>query len=298
MVSAARARSERERSHTMVVGAGLYILRYVSAKAAAPRCPFVTVKIPPRNGRGISLISVPHSAHDSLAAPGDCIVVRAENAGALNLTISAADPDTSLDAEFRLERIVTVNEAIDQKRAGAQATRSEIEIVAHVSRRGDVFAGPGEWICGPDLPMPIEGIQIDWPNKPADVELEYTVAVSRSNQKRVLGGVAGDFAGSRGKSTPIVGLDLALKGPGASRYQLRADALVFGGAVTSKRGNELSFAGPTGREPLVGLRLAAVPADDQSRNARYTAAAASPAQSQLGKVRVYRPAAASSPRTS
>ena len=294
MVSAARARSERERSHTMVVGAGLYILRYVSAKAAAPRCPFVTVKIPPRNGRGISLISVPQGAHDSLAAPGDCIVVRAENSGALNLTISAADPGTSLDAEFRLERIVTVNEAIDKTRAGAQATRSEIEIVAHVSRRGDVFAGPGEWICGPDLPMPIEGIQIQWPNKPADVELEYTVAVSRSNQKRVLGGAAGDFVGTRGKSTPIVGLDLVLAGPGASKYDLHADVLFLGGAIAAKRGNELSLAGPTGREPLVGLRLAAVAAHDQSRN---VAAAATAAPSQLGKVRVYRPAAAAVPRT-
>jgi len=283
----------------MVVGAGLYILRYVSAKAAAPRCPFVTVKIPPRNGRGISLISVPHGAHDSLAAPGDCIVVRAENSGALNLTISTADPDTSLDAEFRLERIVMVGEERtgDQKRPGAQAAKAGVEIAAHVSRRGDVFAGSGEWIGGPDMPMPIEGIKIQWPNKPADVELEYTVTVSRANQKRVLGGVAGDFVGSRGKSTPIVGLDLALTGPGASKYDLRADALFLGGAITSKRGTELSFAGPTGREPLVGLRLTAVAAEDQLGNAPYAAASANPAQSQLGKVRVYRPAAAPAPRT-
>jgi hypothetical protein len=282
----------------MVVGAGLYILRYVSAKAAAPRCPFVTVKIPPRNGRGISLISVPDGAHDSLAAPGDCIVVRAENSGALNLTVSTADPETSLDAEFRLERIVTVGEERtgDQKNARAQAIKLGIEIVAHVSRQGDVSAGPGEWICGPDRPSPIEGIQIQWPNKPADVELEYTVAVSRANQKRVLGGVAGDFVGIRGKSTPIVSLDLALTGPGASKFDLRADALFLGGAITSKRGNELSFAGPTGREPLVGLRLAAVTADAQSKDAPYAVAAASPGQSQLGKVRVYRPAAPS-PRT-
>jgi hypothetical protein len=285
----------------MVVGAGLFILRYVSAKTAAPKCPFVTVMLSPKAGRGISLISVPGGDGDTLSAPGDSIIVRAEKSGALDLTICAVDSSTSLDAELRLERILTVDgersRPVHEGRGQAQPAEPQLRIAAHVSRRGDVAAEPGEWMCGPDWPMPIEGIRIDWPNKPPDVDLKYSVSVRRLDQKRVLGGVAGSFAGTRGESAPIVGVNLALTGPGASRYELRGDALFLGAAAASRRGRQLSFTGPTAREPLVGLRLAAVTAEAFSRRGPHLTTVSTDARTQLGKVRVYRPGSLAMPRS-
>ncbi len=127
--------------------------------------------------------------------------------------------------------------------------------MAHVSRRGDVVAEPGEWICGPDMPMPIEGLQIDWADKPAGVELDYVVTAGRSSQKRKFSGRSGSFAGTRGKAMPLVAIEMSLTGPNAAGYELEVEALFLGAAIASQSGASLSLTGPSTREPLVGLRF-------------------------------------------
>ena len=278
----------------MIVGTGLYVLRYVSA-ATPDNCPFVTVNPPSERGHGISFMSMPGRPGDGLAAPGDCLVVRAERPGSLNLQISTLDPYVSLDAELRLERIVTSDattqnaQAAQPARRNASSENPDVGVLAHVSRRGDVTSDAGEWICGPDLPMPIEGIAIDWSNKPSDVDLRYSVAVSRSHQRRVLGGAAGEFAGTRGKAMRIVGLDMALTGPGAADYTLRVEALFLGAPGASRSGRDIAFAGPNGREPLVGVRIAIV-ANNEPKVIPHLAASNPKPKKQRGQVRVYRPA--------
>lgn len=277
----------------MVVGTGLYLLRYVSAPAA-DNPPVVAVNQHPHN-RNITLLSAPGGSDGYLEAPGDCIVVRAGTSGSLSLVISADDPYTPLDAELRLERIVSSSQDLQEP---ARATpvrprivasaRSGLAILAHVSRRGDVVAEPGEWICGPDLPLPIEGLEVQWPNRPDGVELRYTVVSSRGGQKRSLPAMAGKFAGTRGKAAPLIAVELALGGPAASGYELRADALFLGAAIVAQRGRRLSFAGPSGREPLVGFRFEI--AETRSHAARKTESTKASRKRQPGKVRVYRPA--------
>jgi hypothetical protein len=302
-MSVARERSARERSHTMIVGIGLYVLRYVSA-GAADDYPFVAVRLSPNDGHGISLMSMPGGSVDGLEAPGDCLVVRAERPGALSLTVAATQANGSLDSELRLERIGAASDAPSRRptpptiRTVAARTEPKVSVLAHVSRRGDVVSEQGEWICGPDLPIPIEGLEIQWPDKPSGVDIRYTVAVSRSNQMRVLEGTVGQFAGTRGKATPIVGFDLALSGPGASDYELRAAALFLGAPIAAKSGSELTFMGPTGREPLVGVRVAIALVGNSREIASRTAVRKSAAKKQLGQVRVHRPALAPAPRMS
>ena len=300
MISATRELIAREqRSHTLIVGIGLYILRYASAETAND-CPFVTVTPSPRDGRGISLISVPGGSDTDLAAPGDCMVVKAEHPGALDLTVSATRTFGSLEAELRLERIEcarTVPAAHSLPRTSQTADLGsvrEVSILAHVSRRGDVVCGQGEWVCGPDHPLPIEGLEIQWLNKPPQVDIRYTVAVNHSKQKRVLERGIGQFAGTRGKAAPIVGLGFALSGPDASDYEMRVDALFLGAPITSKSGSELTFSGPTGREPMVGLRLAVLVAENHRDRVSRTTQPKS--IKPWGQVRVYRPPSVSAAR--
>src|SRR5215203_1002999 len=140
MASAARTRSDRERDHTMIVATGLYVLRYVSAKSEQS-CPFVKVRLSSKDARGISLISAPGASNDGLSAPGDCVVVRAERPGELNLTISSTDPAASLEAELRLERVSSgIEERSDvpkHRRSENATAKPDLTIMAHVSRRGD-----------------------------------------------------------------------------------------------------------------------------------------------------------------
>jgi hypothetical protein len=189
VISASRElNAPEQRGHTLIVGIGLYILRYASA-GTANDCPFVTVTPSPRDGRGISLISVPGGSDTDLAAPGDCMVVKAERPGALDLTVSATRTFGSLEAELRLERIEcgrTVPASHPLPRTSQKpdlASVREVSILAHVARRGDVVCGQGEWICGPDHPLPIEGLEIQWLNKPPRVDIRYTATV---NQKETV----------------------------------------------------------------------------------------------------------------
>ena len=297
-VTVRREGSVRKRSHTVKLDSGLYVLRYV---AAADDAPLIRVKPSPADPTcAISLSSVPGGSHDGLTLPGQCILVRAEKPGALNLTVSSTRPNGSLDAEVRLERIMFSDEAVSNHLpeqahwSAGSACQPDVEILAHVSRRGDVVGEQGEWICGPDLPMVIEGLEIRWPHKPSNVNLRYTVTVGR-NRQRLQEAVVGQFAGTRGKAFPIVGLTLALGGPGAGDYELKADSLFLGAQITSKHGSQITFAGPTGREPLVGFRLTVVQSRNRIESIQEMATPDGVVMKQVGRVRVYRPALVSAP---
>jgi hypothetical protein len=226
-------------------------------------------------------------------------LIRAERPGALDLTVCATQPDGSLDAEVRLERIASSElektDAAATETARPAVTSPELELLAHVARRGDVTAQRGEWICGPDSPAAIEGLEVRWPNKPADVELHYTLTVGQDHRQRLMEKTSGQFAGTRGKALPIVGITLALSGAAAAAYELCGDALFENSPVMSKSGLEIAFSGPTGREPLVGLRLGLATRKDPKLVAEADNKQAV-AVKQIGRVRVYRPGAVPPPR--
>jgi len=54
---------------------------------------------------------------------------------------------------------------------------------------------------------------------------------------------------------PIVGLMLELSGPAAASFQFRVEAIFLGSPATRIVSNRVVASGPTGREPLVGLRI-------------------------------------------
>src|SRR5439155_85550 len=44
-----------------------------------------------------------------------------------------------------------------------------LRLRAHIAGIGDVHSGSDEWIAGPEAPARIEGLAIEWPDKPADL---------------------------------------------------------------------------------------------------------------------------------
>jgi hypothetical protein len=170
----------------------------------------------------------------------------------------------------------------------------QIRILGHVAGIGDVVVAPDEWIAGPTAPSRIEGLSIDWPQQ-SSLQLRYAVKSGTQTGKMV---EAGEFAGTRGRAMPLTGLILELSGVPSDPYQIAADAIFLNSPTMRVIGKRVVLSGPTGREPLVGLRLrlerietesAAAPTKSDratQRDVSPSKSGAKPASS--GRVRVFR----------
>jgi hypothetical protein len=161
-----------------------------------------------------------------------------------------------------------------------------MRILGHVTGIGDVWVKSGEWIAGPSAPSRIEGISIDWPDKPADFEIHYAVKTAKPQAISGRTMELGSFAGTRGKAMPLVSLMFELAGAAADDHQLTVEAIFLGAPATRMTGKRIVASGPTGREPLVGLRVGLQNVDVVTRPAPKPAVA-KPARS-AGRVRVFR----------
>lgn len=239
------------------VSAGLFVLRYASSRGGLEAPTIVLSAFP---GSGVEIVSADGAIEPRLYAPGDAVVVRAMQDSALQATIIPQRVGGSRDAQLVFERVSVSAPAFASAPAArpvaiAPRTLTQPGMLAHVARRGDVVVSPGEWICGPQLPMVIEGVEVVWPDRPADVDIVASCVMESRGRRSSPIVASGNFVGSRGKAAPIVALSLRLVGPGAASYRLNVDALFLGAQVRSVSGASVEVTGPSGREPLVGLRL-------------------------------------------
>lgn len=245
------------------VSRGLFVLRYVSSRGGieAPE-----VMISPAPGPRVEIIAADSIPHPVLRMPGDAVVIRTEQDASILATVMPVRQGGSRDAQLVFERVSQSSGLSAPQVPAARepwfapvATAPVVSspaVLAHVARRGDVTIAPGEWICGPQLPMVIEGLQLSWTNRPQDVDIVIGCTVNARGRRVIAPAPSGVFVGTRGKAAPIVGLSLTLTGSGAAKYRLSAEALFLGSPVQGQEGQTLEFAGPSGLEPLVGLRLA------------------------------------------
>ena len=152
-------------------------------------------------------------------------------------------------------------EASVREFATAQLDLSEFRVLGHVAGRGDVIVDGDNWVGGPLAPSRIEGIAIRWPTKPSDLVLRYGVTVG--GPRPIMGQIVetGNFAGTKGRALPLVGATIEIDGPAAGGHQLMVDLIFLGSPQTKVLGRRVVLSGPTGREPLVGLRLRLEPSE-------------------------------------
>jgi hypothetical protein len=241
---------------------GLSVLRYASSSAERP--PYLLIRT--LSGSRIDVFFESSDQNPELAFPGQCCVIRASAKGqGILVSVLPSHPGGSRNAELTLETLSTSPNrlkapspamSLDSTPPSNAINVPSLRMTAHVAHRGDVGFNQGQWVCGPDLPMPIEGMRIDCDTNPAHLDAEIiATSYMRGATKENRGGF-GSFVGTRGKSAPIVRLELTLSGQAASRLQFIAEALFLGSTVQSATGPNIVFAGLTGREPLVGFKLA------------------------------------------
>jgi hypothetical protein len=237
---------------------GVVVVRYTNsnAKQTPPR-----IVLTAQNGSDAELVGLTFHTQQVLARPGNAVVVRAQRDTAITIEVIPAEDDGSLDAEIHMERITS--HLPQEKRVEPAALApvqmealQDFQILAHVARHGDVVVGSGEWICGPRVPMSIEGLEVRLGRLAAGLDILVSGEARLRRPLTFPAASAGSFVGTRGRAAPLTALTFSLIGRSAASYQLCVDALFLGAPIASKVGNSIELSGPTGTEPLVGIRLA------------------------------------------
>ena len=261
---------------------GLFLIRYASAEDES-QPPRITVTADGDAKGDISVLAHPDEDAGTLWRPGSCLVVRALQPGALTVEIAPRPNSFSRAASVRVEALSQGESASPTPTTPEPrgiSNLSDLILIGHVAVMGDVRVAAGEWLGGPKAPSRIEGISIEWPGRPDDITLRYAVTTARPHaaSQRVV--ELGAYAGTRGRSLSLVGIALELSGPAAAARQLSVDATFLGSPVVHRVGSRVSLAGPTGREPLVGLRLGLESIGAQEPRVQ--------AQAGAGRVRVFK----------
>jgi hypothetical protein len=235
---------------------GLFLVRYASADDEV-RPPAVRVSSEPASDKNVSFVLHPDQKEAVLWHPGSCLVVRTVSKSKLSIEVGPAQEGASVAATVKMEKL-TQGEAPSEAQTGDTTSAfdlSDLRLLGHVASIGDVIVHGNEWLAGPSAPSRIEGISIQWPGKPDDVEICYSVDTARPQTVSGRMIPLGSFAGTRGKAMPVVGLTFELSGAEAAHLQFNVEAIFLGAPATHITGRRIVLSGPTGREPLVGLRL-------------------------------------------
>jgi hypothetical protein len=237
---------------------GLFCIQYKDAEDQASP-PRVIVKAASGHERSVELLLHPDANDSILWSPGSSLVVRTTSAAKVQVEVVSLRPNGSRAASIRVEPLTQ-----GEPRTGYMAsagwdfdtqTVDGLRLIGHIAGIGDVAVNANEWIAGPTAPSRIEGISIQWPTKPRGMDIRY--AVKTAAQAGVAKMVDLDtFAGTRGRALPITGIVIELSGQGAGATEIIAEAVFLSAPILRAVGQRVVLTGPTGREPLVGLRLA------------------------------------------
>ena len=187
------ARVEQRKIAT--IDRGLFLVRYAAAEDEA-RPPKVKVSVDPSRDNDILLVLHPDHADATLSQPGSCVVVMATRPGELIVEVTPSRRNGSSGATVKSEPL-TQGAAEPAQTFEPTLAGSGLRVLGHVAGIGDVFAGAQEWLAGPSAPSRIEGIAIEWPDKPKDLTPVFKTVEDR--REAALGkyrGVVSKFAGT------------------------------------------------------------------------------------------------------
>jgi hypothetical protein len=271
---------------------GLFCIQYKSADDEASP-PKVVISPAPDHARKVELILHPDADQAVLWEPGSSLIIRATSPAQIHVQVVPQRPNGSKAASVKFEPLTQgtpprASRPLSWDFETEPASLGGLRLLGHVAGIGDVAVGPNEWIAGPATPSRVEGIALEWPEKPDDLVLRYAVkSAAQAGPAKMVD--LDSFAGTRGRALPITGIVLEMSGNGATNCQFLAEALFLSSPILRAVGQRVVLSGPTGREPLVGLRLSIQSTgtfDDPALPAPPEASSKAP--SAKGKVRVFR----------
>lgn len=256
---------------------GMYTVRYLgshakggSGSAASANIPLALSQAPIRMEGEIAFICPEGITHQTLAAPGDYLLVNVKGGDAV-LAASKYSPrplDGKVDIHWRIEPL---NHAQPSKRTpspqhakprenaqpGVQHQKAPtktdtplpVALKGHVERKGDINVSSGEWLGDPNSRARLEGFAIDCAKLPLGVQLIAGGKVGQQTQQVN----ANEFLGTRQKAMPITQLAVCLRGPNADQLTLKGEA-AFSDGTRQPLGSPKAVTGSAGSH-LVAVRL-------------------------------------------
>ncbi|WP_424631807.1 hypothetical protein [Bradyrhizobium sp. SYSU BS000235] len=234
---------------------GLFFINYKSAEDSLSP-PHVTVAPAEGHERRMEIILHPDATEATLREPNSGLVVRVNTPGTLQVRVQPRSFGGSQAAVVRIEPInagrLSTNPSNGIGLHTLVATEG-LKLLGHVAGRGDVIVGPNAWIAGPTAPSRVEGVALEWPDKPPGVDIRYAVqfANGQAGSGRMM--PLGTYAGTRGQALPLTGVVLEMSG--TDDLEFVADAGFLNAPTLHAVGKRVVLSGPTSREPLVGLRI-------------------------------------------
>jgi hypothetical protein len=279
--------NDAEQQKVLSLDRGLFFVNYKSAddSASPPR-----VMVTPAEGheRRMEIILHPDATGPTLWQPKSGLVVRVNTPGTLQVQVQPAKRGGSRAAIVRIEQIQA-----GQAPAGlgggngaglhTHVATEGLKVLGHVAGRGDIVVGPNAWIAGPAAPSRVEGVALEWPDRPASVDIRYAVqfANGQSGSGRMV--PLGTYAGTRGRALPLTAVVLEMSG--ADDLKFVAEAGFLNAPTLRAVGRRVVLSGPTNREPLVGIRIGI----EQTAPAEQNATPAMPRKpAGSARVRVFR----------
>lgn len=247
--------NEAEQQKVLSLDRGLFFINYKSAEdsVSPPR-----VIVAPANGheRHMEIILHPDATEPTLYKPNSGLVVRVNTPATLEVQVQPARPGGSRSAIVRVEQIQAgrIPAAMDSASGpGPHAATEGLKVLGHVAGRGDIVVGPNAWIAGPDAPSRVEGVALEWPDKPLSVDIRYAVQLANGQNGSGRMVPLGAYAGTRGRALPLTGVVLEMSGTDELRFV--AEAGFLNAPTLRAVGRRVVLSGPTNREPLVGIRI-------------------------------------------
>lgn len=287
-------------SKILPIQRGLFVIRYTAA-VDRQWPPKVMITAMPGFGQDVQFLWSPEGEDGMLSGPGTAVALRVAADVKLNVTLAADEYCTSTEVTLETERLdqeggftaaprprsaAAMSSSVPEVRPTHAMASAEIacDVLAHVSRRGDVRAQAGEWIGDEQSPLAVEGVAVKLLSAPPGLGIGYAAhsrGVARPNTGR-----DGSFAGTRGKALPLTGVDFGLNGGVAPEFEVVASVAFSDGRVLDKRGAKVSFSSHSDDVVVTGIRV--------SVGAVRAGASASPyggsesASSARSQVRVFR----------
>jgi hypothetical protein len=284
---------ERFATVLLPVKKGLHVLRYVSATDMM-RPPKVLVMGKPGASEGMSFLFSPDATEGTLSRFDDCVAIRATHPAVVMVTTMADPLCVSTDVELKLEPIERTERAAPREAAPALVPLppGRFLVEGHVQKIGDTRAGPSGWLGSATGGERLECFSVAWVDPLKGVRLSY--GCEMLGRGRQTARVPGQLVGTKGQATAITRVFFELNGSQASDWEFVVTAAFRGAQPRTVTGQKVELAGPTGQEPLTGIKVElrereteAATLPDVAPAAAVVAASAAP---ERGRVRVFRAA--------
>ncbi|MCK4492911.1 MAG: hypothetical protein KAU26_02575 [Methylococcales bacterium] len=138
------------------------------------------------------------------------------------LTLDEKAPDTETETEAETEIETEAN--VDTTTVDLSPEKNyPLAFSGHVQWQGDVQLAAGEALGNPEKSWRIESFAIAWPDKPAEVDIEYYCYVNNLGEspKSSLNALVG----TKARALPIAALSAQLIGANADRYELTIEVI-------------------------------------------------------------------------